>query len=404
MVMLASAGGCQDRHPKAVELPPPVVEVSLPVESYVVDHQVFTARTQAEQSVDIKARVTGYLTRIGFKDGEMVKKDQVLFEIDNRPYAATLDQAKATLKVNQAALKKAEADLRIGLAVQKKDPGAISEQEIIRREASRDESSASVEQATAALASAQLNFDWCTVKAPIAGRAYRHLLDIGNLVMQNETVLTNIVSLQPLWAYFNVDQGTGSQYGLKVEKGEVKSPREFAVPVRMSLGDAKDFPIEGVIDFVSNQLDPNTGSIQLRATFPNEDGRLLAGMFGRVQVPISSRHSALLVNDQAIGTNQSQKYILVVDDKDEVDYRPVNVGQLHDGLREVDRKRTTKLLNADGSEVATEIEVLKPTDRVIVNGLQRVRPGEKVVPRPVNMQTMLAEPGKDKPASSSESK
>ena len=183
----------------------------------------------------------------------------------------------------------------------------------------------------------RLNYDWCKVTAPISGRATRHLVNAGDIVSQGVTVLNNIVSLKPVWAYFNVDQNTAQQVQILIREGKIKSPRKGELPVGMNLGGDNDeaFPIAGTIDYVSNQLDPSTGSIQVRAVFPNEDETLVAGLFARIRVPIAAPHEALLVNDRAIGTDQGQRFIVVVNDKNEVERRMVEVGQLHDGLREV---------------------------------------------------------------------
>jgi RND family efflux transporter MFP subunit len=390
-VLALAAAGCDEKHPQPVATPPPAVDVSRPLERTVTDHQVFTARTQAVESVDLKARVTGYLTKILFKDGDEVKKDQVLFQIDDRPYKATLDQAKATLEFSRAALVKAQAEYDIGLAVQKQDRGAISEQDITRRLGARDESKASVAQAKAALEMAQLNYDWCKVTTPISGRTTRHLIDAGNVVTQNVSTLVNIVSLKPIWAYVNVDQTTAGRVQALVREGKLQSFRAGEIPVDMAVGVGSDerFPIVGAIDYVSNQLDPNTGSLQVRATFPNKDEAVVAGLFARIRVPISAAHPALLVTDRAVGTDQGQKFVLVVNDKDEVEYRAVDVGQLHDGLREVLRFRTITEPGPAGKDATRQVEVLKPTDRVIVDGLQRVRPGDKVEPKLVDMLTLL---------------
>ena len=218
-----AAAGCGQKHPQAAETPPPVVLVSQPLkDENVTDYQVFTARTQAVQSVEIKARVSGFLTKILLKDGAEVKDGDILFQIDDRPYKASLDQAKAALSHAQAskdlakaALVKAQADYDIGLSVQKQQPGAISDQEVVRRLGARDEAKANIEVATAsigeaqaALEMAQLNYNWCKVTSPISGRATRHLVNAGDMVSQGVTVLDNIVSLKPVWAYFNVDQKT----------------------------------------------------------------------------------------------------------------------------------------------------------------------------------------------------
>jgi RND family efflux transporter MFP subunit len=410
---LLGAAGCDQKHPKAAETPPPVVLVSQPLErKAVTDYQVFTARTQAVQSVDIKAHVSGFLTKILVTDGAEVKDGDILFHIDDRPYKATLDQAKATLTrakasldFAKAALVKAQADYDIGLAVQKQQKGAISDQEIVKRLGARDEAKANIEvatasigQAQAALEMAQLNYDWCKVTAPLSGRSTRHLVNAGDMVTQGVTVLDNIVSLKPVWAYFNVDQNTAQQVQKLSREGKIQSAREGKIPVGMNVevGNDETFPIAGVIDYVSNQLDPNTGSIQVRAVFPNEDETLVAGLFARIRIPIAAPHDALLVNDRAIGTDQGQRFIVVVNDKNEVERRMVEVGQLHDGLREVYRFRTVTEPGADGKVVAKKVEVLKPTDWLVVEGLMRARPGDKVEPKRVDMQTLLPADGDGK--------
>jgi multidrug efflux pump subunit AcrA (membrane-fusion protein) len=197
------------------------------------------------------------------------------------------------------------------------------------------------------------------------------------------------VSIKPIWAYFDVDQNTASRYQDLVLKGEVESPRKDEIPADMAVVGDVDFAVKGVIDFVSNQFDPNTGSVRLRAVFPNDNGTLVAGLFGRVRVPISAPHPALLVTDSAVGTNQSQRFVLVVNDQNEVEYRAVDVGQMHGSLREVLRFREVTETGPNGQGVLTKVEVLKPTDRVIVEGLQRVRPGVKVEPKLVSMTTLL---------------
>ena len=373
-------------------MPPPVVMVATPVEREVTDYQIFTVRTEAMQSVDIKARVTGYLEEIKFTDGADVKKNDVLFQIDARPYKAALDEAKANLAYAKAALEEAEANYQIGMNVRKANPAAISEQEINQRLGARDEAAAGVMQAQASIESAQLNFDWCTVTAPIDGRIDRHFVDVGNLVSQDVTSLTNIVTIEPIWAYFDVDQNTALDVEKLIAEGKMKRARESTINVALSLGQDTSFPIAGTIDFVSNQLDPNTGSLRVRAVFPNEDGFIGSGMFGRVRVPIGLPHDALLVLDEAIGTNQGQNYVLVVNDQNQVEYRAVDVGQVQDGLREVSRYREISQPGADGADKTTQVEVLTPTDRVIVQGLQRVRPGATVHPQQVDMLTLMNAP------------
>lgn len=384
--------GCAEKNPPLVVPPPPVVLVGRPIERNITNFQVFTARTEAVESVDIKSRVSGYLTEILFQDGGDVQAGDVLFKIDDRPYKAALDEAKANLEYARAALVATQADYEIGVNVRRENAAAISQQDLNKRLGARDEAAASVKQAEAALENAQLNFDWCTIAAPISGRVNRHFVDAGNLVSQDVTTLTNIVSIRPIWAYFDVDQNTALDVEKLIAEGKMKRVRDSTVQVGMSLGNEVGFPIAGTLDFVSNQLDPNTGSLRVRAVFPNKDGFLGAGLFSRIRVPVDAPHDALLMIDRAVGTNQGQKYVLVVNEANEVEYRAVDVGQLHDGLREVLRYRTIAEPGGDGADIATRVEVLKPTDKIIVEGLQRVRPGAKVDPKLVNMQTLLSEP------------
>jgi len=208
LVLVAGGAGCRKHEVKPVELPPPVVEAALPIEREVTDFQVFTARTQATQSVEVRPRVTGYLTKIDFKDGEEVAADRVLFEIDDRPYVAAVEQAKGLLELATAALMRAQAELDIGLQTQRNSPGAVSKLDLARRQGSRDDAAGSVETAKGALDQEELNLGSCKVTAPIAGRTDRHFVDVGSLITQNTATLTNIVSLKPIWAYFDVDENT----------------------------------------------------------------------------------------------------------------------------------------------------------------------------------------------------
>ncbi|MCS6852320.1 MAG: efflux RND transporter periplasmic adaptor subunit [Gemmataceae bacterium] len=381
--------GCGGPHPSAVPTPPPVVLVARPVERTVTEYDIYTARTQAVQYVDIKPRVTGYLTKIHFKDGDLVKAGDLLFEIDDRPYKAQLDEAKGDVDAKAGAVMKTKALLDIGLATQKENVGAISQQEIERRRGDYEEAKGALEAAKAARDRAQLFYDWCRITSPISGRINRHFVDVGNLVTQDFTLLTNIVSLQPMWAYFDVDENSLIRYQALIQEGAIPSPRKTQLPVQLALGTDSAFPFHGFIDFVSNQVDPNVGSIRVRAVFPNDDGKLLPGLFGRVRVPASRPHSALLVQPRAIGVRQTINYVLVVNDQDEVEYREVELGGMHDGLREVLRERRLFETDAAGNVTERKVVVLKPTDRIIVDGVQRVRAGARASPRLVDMETLL---------------
>jgi RND family efflux transporter MFP subunit len=384
-----AAAGCEDKHPTPVEAPAPLVEVARPLERVVTDHEVFTARTQAVESVNVKARATGYLNKIAFTDGKEVEKEQLLFEIDPRPYQDQLDIAKGNVArlEGQKQLLKVQVDRYTKLVAK----GAASQQDLDVYVGQAAENTGALQAARAQVTYAELNLSFCSVTAAIAGRIDRHFVNVGDLVTADTTVLTNIVSLKPTWAYFNVDQNTATRYQELVRAGKVKSALTNQIPVRMGVGGGDTYPIEGVIDFVANQLDPNTGSIQLRAVFPNGDGTLSAGLFGRIQVPISAEHKALLVRDSAIGTNQDKKYVLVVNDQNVVEYHIVNVGLLHGELREVLPYRQVQDTDAQGKPSTRQVRVLSAADRVIVDGLQRVRPGSTVNPVLINMLTELPE-------------
>lgn len=384
-VSILTAGCAKKAAPPA--LPTPTVSVSLPIEHEVTDYVDFTGRTDAVFATDIRPRVTGYLVGMPFKEGSLVKKDEVLFEIDDRPYKAVLDAAKAALEFTKAALVKAQADYDIGLAVQKQSKGAISEQEIVKRLGSRDEAIGDVDRAKASLESAQLNFDWCKVRSPIDGMVNRYNLTLGNLVNADQTLLTTVVSQEPMYVYFDVDENTRlyimrniilpSKIDLLLTKGDV--------PVLMSLADETGFPHKGYVNFGSNVVNPSTGTITIRGVFDNPANTigkrlLVPGMFVRVRLPLGKPHPALLVSEKAIVTDQGNKCLLVMDSKNVVEYRRVTLGPLQDdGLRVIDTG-------------------LKPGERVIVSGLQMVRPRMEVkteeVPMPVLQPNSTPDTGK----------
>jgi RND family efflux transporter MFP subunit len=345
---------------------PPAVSVSQPVERVVVDYEDFSGRIEAAQSVEIQVRISGYLTKINFQAGTEVKQGEVLFEIDDRPYKAELDMAKGRAEQWKAALVKAQADLDSALDVQKNVPGAISRHEVSKRQAARDEAAAALKEAQAAEQRARLSFDWTKVKAPISGRVGRPLLSVGNLVIQDQTTLTTLVSTGPMFAYFALDERTTLRMMKTIREGKVKSVQEANFPVWLGLVNEEGFPHRGVIDFVNNQVDPKTSTLQVRAVFPNKEQLLLPGLSARVRLALAAPRKVLLVTPRAVGTDQGKRYVLVVNAKNEVEYRAVEVGQMHDGLQVI--------------EVG-----LKPGDRIIVEGLQRVQPGMTVDPKEVGM-------------------
>jgi RND family efflux transporter MFP subunit len=352
--------GCQ---PPAVPPEPVEVVVSPPVERGVIEHLDFTGRTQAKDAVQLRARIGGYLEKINFTDGADVKEGQVLFQIDDRTYRAQRDLAQAEVKLAAAQVREAEAEYRRDSRL--RNTGTVSQEDLEKTMRKRETAVASWEGAKASLEKAQLNLDYTQVKAPISGRADRANVSVGNLVSADTskaTVLTSIVDLHPIQVYFGVDEPTLLRLRLRVREGELKPLAEKPLEVMLGVGPGEDYPFRGTIDFVSNRVDPATGTLSVRGSFPNEDELLRPGLFARVRVPVGNPRAALLVGDDCVGTNQGEKYVYVVNDANEVVYRPVKLGGHSDGLRIVE-------------------EGLKAKERVIVGeGMLRVRPGLTIVP------------------------
>jgi RND family efflux transporter MFP subunit len=364
LTLCVALAGCA----RAPSGPPPAaptpVTVSHPVEREVTDAAEFTARTAAVDSVEVRAHVWGYLQKVNFKEGDIVKQGDVLFEIDPRPYEAVLNQAKAKLAQDEAQLKADEAEYRRQLQTVR--AGAGSQSDLDKATAARGVDLANIAADKALIASRQLDLDYTKVTAPVGGRVSRYVVTVGNLIQSGDqgggTLLTTIVSVDPMYAYFDVDENTALKVRRLVREGKSDSVRDGGYPVSLGLANEDGFPHRGTVNFVENQVNPKTGTIRLRGVFPNADNVLLPGLFGRVRTPIGRPHPALLVSDRALDTDQGQKVLYLANDKNEVAARPVRVGALHDGLREV----------TDG---------LKPGERVIVTGLQQIRPGAAVEPK-----------------------
>jgi RND family efflux transporter MFP subunit len=361
LALAVGATGCEPATP-----PPPApveVVVSPPVERAVIDHLDFTGRTQARDAVELRARIGGYLQKINFKDGAEVREGQVLFEIDDRTYRAQRDLAQAEVKLVDAQVKQAESEYRRVYRLSR--TRAASQEELEKTQDALAKAQASLEGERANLEQAQLNLDYTQVKAPFSGRADRADLTVGNLVSADTSkasVLTSIVTLDPMYVYFGVDEPTLLRLRQRVRAGTLKSAAEKPPEVLLGVGEGRDYPFRGTLDFISNRVDPATGTLTVRGSFPNKDRLLRPGLFARVRVPVGDPRPVLLISDAAVGTNQGQKYVYVVDDHNEVVYRPVTLGALSDGLRVVE----------DG---------LKPGERVVVGeGMLRVRPGVTVVP------------------------
>jgi len=358
--------GCGPSKPQIGPAELPTIPVSLPVERKVIDYADFTGRTNAIQSVDIRARVSGYLVEMPFAEGTEVKKDDLLFLIDPRPYQAQYDQAMGQVKLYEAQLALARANYARDQQVAK-TPGAVSVQQLDQDKAAVDEAEAAVRAYQASLEVYKLNLGFTRVTSPIDGQVSRYFLTLGNLVVQDQTLLTTVVSLDPMYVYFDIDEGTLLRVRKAINQGEITSYDDGVIPVFMALQGETDYRHRGQIDFINNQVNPNTGSISVRGVFPNpkpdKGVRLLApGMFVRVHLPLGQAKPAILVVDSAIGSDQGLKYVYVVDADQKVQYRRVTVGALQeDGLRVI----------ADG---------LKPDERVVVGGLQQIRPPMQIKP------------------------
>lgn len=344
---------------------PVTVSAARPVEREVIDFADFTGRTEAELSLDVRARVTGYLVQSPFKEGSEVKEGDLLFEIDPRPYQAQLDQADAELKLREAEYKFSQAENRRVNETNKKLPGTFTAAEVEAKQANEDEALAAVNAAKAQVESARLNVEFTKVTTPINGQVNRFNVTIGNLINQDQTVLTTVVSQDPMYVYFDMDEPTMLRVVRRLMSAPADPLGNQKFPVKMGLADEEGFPHDGFVNFANNVVSSGTGTIALRGVFENPPGtsgrRLLRpGMFVRIRLPLGQPHSALLVTEKALATDQGQKYLLTVDDKDVVQYRKVTTGPLQDdGLRVIETG-------------------LKPGERVIVSGLQLARPGMKV--------------------------
>lgn len=344
--------------------PAPPVTVSTPLVETMREWSDFTGQFIAQDSVEIRARVSGYLESVNFKDGQLVKKGDLLFVIEPRPFEIALESAKADLNQAEAQLDLAKAQLERTAELRKKD--FASGETFDERAAEVKNATAARDRARAEVDQAQLNLDYTRVLAPVSGRVGRHEVSVGNLVVGGTgetTLLTTLVSLDPIWLMFNVSEGDGMTYKRLIQKGEVESARDNAVAVQGQLMDEKDWPLKGTIDFVDNQYDRSSGTIRVRASFPNKDLFITPGQFGRVRVPMSQEKPTMLVPDSAVVTDQSTKLLFSVAEDGTVVPKPVELGAVTDGLRIV-RSGIT------------------PEDKIIINGLLRARPGQKVTPQP----------------------
>jgi multidrug efflux system membrane fusion protein len=417
--LLAVAAGCQPKPAAgkaAAEMP--AVPVSYPVPRDVTDFVDFTGRTDSVYAVDVRARVTGYLIKRHFKDGEQVKKGKLLFEIDPGPYQAQLDQALSQVKLNEASLTLARSTYERDRAIARGQPGAVSTQQLNEDQAAVDEAMARLKAAESSTEVYKLNLGFTKIKSPIDGLISRAYMTEGNLVIQDQTLLTTIVSLDPMYVYFDLDEPTLNRLRKEVNNGRLKRLQDGSMPVLMGLQGEQGYPHDGTINFVNNQLNPTTGSITMRGVFPNPnpllppyrlaqtlgaeglaslnvgapaflqpvvatgvswlaptplpagEQLLSPGMFVRIRLPIGKPYPALLVIDRAVGSDQGLKYVYVLDAHNKVQQRPV----------------TTGALQADGLRVITK--GLKKDDLVVVGGLPQIRPRLEVRPDRTTMPVL----------------
>ncbi|MBL8885516.1 MAG: efflux RND transporter periplasmic adaptor subunit [Phycisphaerales bacterium] len=369
LAVLSLAGGCkkEDKANAYVAPEPPGVIVANPVERDVVKYLTYTGTIEASETVEVRARVQGFLESVDFKAGQKVKKGDLLFTIDPRQYVAAVDQAKAALEAAEATFLGAQNDAK--LARELADQRAGPEIDAVIKAARRDVAKAEIARAKANLAQAQLNLDYCTIRAPIDGHITTNYVDVGNLVGRSEpTLLATIVATAP--AYVSIDANEADVLEVKrdseragnTDKGErgQLTPGNWR-PCELALADETDFKVKGRVDYVDPQLNAQTGTLRVRTQYENANDTLVPGLFARVRFPMSTRKS-LVVPDAALLSDQQGRYAMVVNDKNEVEARRIKIGTLDGSMRVVE-------------------EGLKPEDRVIVLGVLKARPGSKVTPK-----------------------
>ena len=361
---LLLAACARDEAAESKAAPPlPQVTVAPAISRKVTEFDEFTGRFEAVERVEIRPRVSGYISSVNFKEGSEVRKGDVLFVIDPRPYQAERDKAAAGLAQarSQLVLARSERERATKLLSQH----ALSQEEYDTRTAGSEQAQANVAAAQAALDAAALNLEFTRVTAPISGRISRALVTSGNFVTNGQTPLTTLMSLDPIYVSFDGDEQQYLKY-IKLARDASANAHEARNPVQVGLANESGFPHQGVMVFVDNALDPMTGTIRSRALFDNHDRQFTPGLFARIRLLGDAQHEAVLVNDSAIGTDQTVRYVLVVGKDNKVEYRPVQLGAVVDGLRVVQSG-------------------LAAGETIVVNGLQRVRPGAQVQAQRVAM-------------------
>jgi len=363
LLLLALCGCHPAAQPAPAAQPPMQVTVSHPLAKEIVDYDEFTARLGAVNSVEIRARVSGYLQKVNFKDGAEVRKGDLLFVIDPRPYQDELDSAQASLDRAKTQVDLATNDDRRALDLFQNK--AISAEELDTRSKNLEVSNSAVKIAEAQVETGKLNLDYTNIIAPIDGRVSRAMVTEGNLINASgneSTLLTTLVSVDPVYAYFDVDEATVVKYQNLDKQGMRQIAGKGAIPCELAVGSEVEFTHRGTVDFVDNQINSQTGTLSVRGVFPNPDGTLIPGQFGRVRVSGSGRYTGMLIPDYAIGSDQDKKIVFVVQPDNTVQSRQVVPGQLVDGLRVI-----RSGLEAD--------------DLVVLDRLQIIHPGAAVTPK-----------------------
>ncbi|WP_333004093.1 efflux RND transporter periplasmic adaptor subunit [Vibrio coralliilyticus] len=356
--------GCQDSHAEsaATAPPPPGVEVAQVLIEKVTELDEYSGRLESPQTVTVMPRVSGYVDKVHFQEGSVVEAGDVLFSIDNRLFAAEVTRLKAELSSAQTSLNQAIKDYERAQRLSKTK--AISQETVDARFADKQRSIASVSALKAALAQAELDLEFTLVRAPIDGKVSNAEITKGNYVTTGQTVLTSLVSTSHMYAYFDVDERSYLKYqqlnNLLPANGEAENV------VQMALSNDTGYPHVGYIDFVDNAIDETTGTIRVRAVFDNEKQNLLPGMFAKLRIAGSASYQGVLIDNKAIGTDLNNKYVLVLGDDNVVQYRAISLGEGVNGLRII----------ASG---------LNAGDKIVVNGLQRVRANMPVTPNEVSM-------------------
>src|ERR1700724_546118 len=358
LVMALWLAGC-DNKPAASSAPPaPPVTVARPLQKRITEWDEYTGRFTAVETVEVRARVSGFIDSIDFKEGQIVKQGDPLFVIDQRPFKLAVDQAKADLERAQAKLEIATLDVQRATPLIENQ--TLTGREFDTRKSTQRDAAGQVASAQAALETAQLNLEWSEVRAPISGRVSDHRVDAGNLITggpSGATLLTVIVSIDPIHFVFDGSEADFIHYLRLAAAGGRPSSRDAQNPVSVRLADETEFKHQGRMDFVDNVINPKTGTIRGRALFDNKDGFLTPGFFGRLRL-FGGEHEALLVPDGAIASDQSSKIVFTVADDGTVGTKLIELGPMVEGLRVI---RTG----------------LAPTDRIVIDGLQRARPGRK---------------------------